>query len=161
MCILIAELILCGLLSNCDTDKQLSINHITAQSHSCVWHFNPPGAPHFGSLWEAAVCSAKRLDIYTSFYEEMSTVLYRMEAVLNLRPLTFLSIDPHDLDCLSPSHFLIRQPLLAVPPRVNVDTGRTIVNRWKLLDQYHQTFWRRWFNKYLQTLQASTKWSMS
>lgn len=147
-------------------NSQASVDHIATQSHFCVWHFNPPGAPHFGGLWEAAVRSAKRLlfrvmGSHTFSYEEMSTVLCRVEAVLNSRPLAPLSTDPHDLDCLTPGHFLIGQPLLAVPPRVNIDTGRTLVNRWKLLDQCHQSFWRRWSNEYLHTLQTRTKWSTS
>jgi len=131
---------------------------------ACVWHFNPPSAPHFGGLWEAAVRSTKRLlvrvmgtHIFT--YEEFITVLSRVEAVLNSRPLTPASPDPHDLECLTPGHFLIGQPLLAIPPRSNPDSARSLTKRWKLMDQCHQTFWRRWSGEYLTTLQGRSKWT--
>lgn len=130
----------------------------------CHWHFNPPSAPHFGGLWEAAVRSTKRLLIrvigtHVFTYEEFTTVLARVEAVLNSRPITPASTDPHDLDCLTPGHFLIGQPMLAVPPRSAPDTVRNLSNRWKLLDQCHQAFWRRWSAEYLTTLQARAKWT--
>lgn len=93
---------------------------------SCQWPYNPPGSPHFGGLWEAAVRSTKSLLFWTMgthifTYEELSKLLTRIEAVLNSRPLTPLTADPSDLDYLSPGHFLIGQPLLAVPPRVPWD----------------------------------------
>lgn len=139
------------------------ISVANARAH-CHWHFNPPGAPHFGGLWEAAVRSTKRLlarvigtHIFT--YEEFTTVLNRIEAVLNSRPLTPASNDPHDLDCLTPGHFLIGQPLIAVPPRSSSDSTRDLSNRWKLLDQCHQVFWRRWTAEYLTTLQERSKWT--
>ncbi|KAL4141360.1 hypothetical protein QTP88_004012 [Uroleucon formosanum] len=116
---------------------------------TCDWHFNLPSAPHFDGLWEAAVRSTKRLlvrvignHIFT--YEEFSTILVRVEAILNSRPLTPVSTDPHDHDCLTPGHFLIGQPLLAVPPRSDAVSVCDMSNRWKLLDQCHQAFWRRW-----------------
>ena len=55
------------------------------------WLFNPPGAPHFVGLWEAAMHSMKkhlkrrigeRKLTFTQFY----TLLCRIEAVLNSRP---------------------------------------------------------------------------
>ncbi|XP_025406837.1 uncharacterized protein LOC112680837 [Sipha flava] len=130
------------------------------------WNFNPPGAPHFGGLWETAVRSAKRLMVriigaHILSYEELTTVFTRIEAVLNSRPITPLSTDPHDFEALTPGHFLIGQPLLAVPPKTPFNAKMNIINRWKLLDQCHQAFWRRWSSEYLTTLQARSKWTSS
>lgn len=122
----------------------------------CQWHFNPPSAPHFGGLWEAAVRSTKRLLIcsigtHVFTYEEFSTLLTHVEAILNSQPLTPMSTDPHDLDYLTPGHFLIDRPLLAIPPRLGPESIRNLVKRWKLLDQCHQAFWRQWSAKYFTT----------
>lgn len=108
--------------------------------------------------------SAKRLMLrimgnHTFTYEEFSTILCRVEAVLNSRPIIPASTDPHDFECLTPGHFLICQPLLALPPRVPETPERTLTDRWKLLDHCHQNFWRRWSTEYLHTLQERGKWS--
>lgn len=89
--------------------------HVLAAAKMCSWHFNPPSAPHFGGLWEVAVRSAKTLLTRTVgsqrlTLEEMCTVLCRVEAALNSRPLVPLSSDPRDLECLTPGHFIIGQP---------------------------------------------------
>lgn len=46
---------------------------------------------------------------------ELTTLVVRFEGVLNSRPLQPLSCDPNDLEALTPGHFLIGQPLLAMP----------------------------------------------
>lgn len=153
-----------------DKQLQLLINSpegqrvISETRTSCQWHFNPPSAPHFGGLWEAAVRSTKRLLFRTMgthvlTYEEFTTLLTRIEAVLNSRPLAPLTTDPTDLEYLSPGHFLIGQPLLAVPPRVSFESRVNLTQRWKLLDQCHQAFWRRWSTEYLTSLQGRSKWT--
>ncbi|CAI6362474.1 unnamed protein product [Macrosiphum euphorbiae] len=131
---------------------------------ACEWHFNPPGAPHFGGIWEAAVKSAKSLlvramnsQIWT--LEEFSTVLCRVEAALNSRPLIPASSDPNDLECLTPGHFLIGRPLLSIPEPVSTSAQVGLRTRWKLLQQSFQFFWRRWSREYLNTLQARGRWT--
>ncbi|XP_023245071.1 uncharacterized protein LOC111642822 [Copidosoma floridanum] len=88
----------------------------TLASQGVFWQFIPPGAPHFGGLWEAAVKLTKShpcrvLGSRHLTYKEFSTVLVGIKAVLNSRPLTPLSGDPSDLKVLTPGHFLIGAPV--------------------------------------------------
>ena len=62
------------------------------------WSFNPPAAPHFGGKWEAAVKSVKyhlrrTIGDTALTYEELTTLLVQIEAVLNSKPLQPLSDD--------------------------------------------------------------------
>lgn len=146
------------LVNHPDNQGRLSAN---IQS---VWHFNPPGAPHFGGLWEAAVKSAKSIMVrimgeHTFTLEEFNTILCRVEAILNSRPLIPNSTDPNEVDYLSPGYFLIGQPLLAVPEEPIAPSQISLRNRWKLINQCAQAFWRRWRDEYLQTLQTRGCWT--
>ncbi|KMQ88221.1 hypothetical protein RF55_12324 [Lasius niger] len=63
------------------------------------WRFIPPGAPHFGGLWEAGVKAVKYhlrrvIGDASLTYEEMATLLTQIEAYLNSRPLYALSSNP-------------------------------------------------------------------
>ena len=67
-----------------------------AEQRGTEWVTIPPRAPHFGGIWEAAVKSMKhhlRRVVGTQIlhYEELSTILCQIEAVLNSRPLVPLS----------------------------------------------------------------------
>lgn len=84
------------------------------------WRFNPPAAPHFGCLWEAAVKATKHhlrrvIGDATLTFEEMSTLLSQIEVCLNSRPLSALTDDPEDVTALTPGHLLIGAPLTALP----------------------------------------------
>jgi hypothetical protein len=84
-----------------------------------------------------------------------------VEAALNSRPLVPVSSDPNDLECLTPGHFLIGRPLLAIPESNVSDAQRSVQTRWKLIQQSFRSFWRRWSQEYLNTLQAHEKWVKS
>lgn len=128
------------------------------------WRFIPPRSPHFGGLWEASVKSMKHLVQKTLgearlTYEELYTVLTRAEACLNSRPVTPMSSDPNDLSVLTPGHFLIGEPLLAVP---EPDLSAIPINRltrWRRVSQYSRYIWQKWSREYLSQLQERKKWA--
>ena len=121
---------------------------------SVDWRFNPPSAPNFGGLWEAAVKSVKNLLkglIHTTShtFEEYCTLLARIEAILNSRPLGRCSTDP-GIQYLTPGDFLIGDPLLSCPEEVFVKET-SCRNRWDQLKRLQQAFWKSWSSEYLQT----------
>ncbi|XP_065362176.1 uncharacterized protein LOC135955746 [Calliphora vicina] len=127
------------------------------------WHFIPPGAPHMGGLWEAGVKSfkmhLKRISHSQSFtFEEFSTMLTRIEACLNSRPLSPQSDNPEDLGVLTPGHFLIGNVLLSPPEPDLSDHSLSYVNRWQKLKILHHHFAQRWKEEYLKELHKRFKW---
>ncbi|XP_029676962.1 uncharacterized protein LOC115243847 [Formica exsecta] len=138
------------------------IAHITS-SQGVRWHFNPPAAPHFGRLWEAAVKSTKHhlrriIGEATLTFEEFSTFLTQVETCLNSRPLHALSDDPDDFTALTPGHFLIGAPLLAVPEPSRTEQRDTHISRWQLVQKMRDHFWQRWSREYLHGLTFRPKW---
>ncbi|XP_075170227.1 uncharacterized protein LOC142242533 [Haematobia irritans] len=109
------------------------------------WHFIPPGAPHMGGLWEAGVKSFKThlKKVSGSFnftFEEFCTLLSKIEACLNSRPISTISDDPADLNPLTPGHFLTGGPILAPPEPTYDNDPESVVNRWQRVKVLHQNF---------------------
>ncbi|XP_055632854.1 uncharacterized protein LOC129773281 [Toxorhynchites rutilus septentrionalis] len=85
-----------------------------------AFKFIPPRSPNFGGLWEAAVKSLKKhfrstLGNVILYLDSFLTLITQIESCLNSRLLTQLSADPNDLEVLTPGHFLVHRPLIAVP----------------------------------------------
>ncbi|XP_011858860.1 PREDICTED: uncharacterized protein LOC105556384 [Vollenhovia emeryi] len=131
-------------LENSDFQNALSTDAVT-------WHFVPPSAPHFGGLWEAAVRSVKYhlrrcIGSHTLTFEELTTVLCRIESCLNSRPLGSVSDNFDDYNALTPGHFLIGGPILAAPQPSVLDHNETRLSRWQHITE---KFWKSWSNDYL------------
>ncbi|XP_058809930.1 uncharacterized protein LOC131675101 [Phymastichus coffea] len=128
-----------------------------------TWRFIPPSAPHFGGLWEAGVKSMKRhlLRIAASrrlTYEEFTTLLVSVEALLNSRPLVPPAGDLGDLEALTPSHFLIGTSSTSyLQPNPSTDKINQH-HHWELVQAMRGHFWDRWSRKYLNTLLQRPKW---
>lgn len=128
------------------------------------WQFIPPAAPHFGGLWEAGVKSVKHhlrrvLGSHTPTFEELNTLLCKIEACLNSRPIAPLTDELESFDALTPGHFLIGAPLKAIPAPSLLDLNDNRLSRWQLMQKMLEQFWKLWSTDYLHTLQQRFKWS--
>jgi len=149
-----------ALFAACSKEGRLIADQLA--SDRIQWRFNPPTAPHFGGLWEAAVKALKQhlrrvLGNATLTFEEMTTLLAQIEACLNSRPLEALTDDPEDITALTPGHFLIGTALNAVPEPSLLLLQENRLSRWQLV-QRMRDFWDRWSREYLHSLTHRPKW---
>ncbi|XP_030746817.1 uncharacterized protein LOC115875489 [Sitophilus oryzae] len=126
-------------------------------------YFIPPRSPHFGGLWESAVKSAKYhlkrvLNDQKLTFEELYTVIIQVEACLNSRPITPVSESADDLEILTPGHFLMGSSPSALPQEDIKGHNPNRLQRYQLLTQFIQSFWKRWQTEYLGNLQQRSKW---
>lgn len=87
----------------------------------------PSRRASYGGLWETGVKSfkthfRKEAGAFKFTFEELSTLLARIEAYLNSRPLSPMSEDPSELAVLTPGHFLFGSPILA-PAEPSIDSN--------------------------------------
>ncbi|GFX20096.1 DUF5641 domain-containing protein [Trichonephila clavipes] len=154
-----------GKMKNLDSKGKYHVPPLTTyERRQAKWHFSPPVSPHFGGLWEAGVKSIKyhlrRVIGNTNLtFEEFSTLLTQVEAILNSRPLVSLDCDndPDSLNILTPSHFLIGEVITSSPEHTN-DDKLSLRSRWDIVQKMKLGFWRKWKMDYLSNLQNRTKW---
>jgi hypothetical protein len=130
-----------------------------ATNNKICWKFNPPGAPHWGGVFESMVkCAKHALQSIMSpgeiDDEELETLFCGVESLLNSRPLTYQSDDPHDANPLTPSHFLTGLIGGQYAPEVHGDAKFNLRVQCLL-----NSFWIRWMKEILPTLQPRRKWN--
>lgn len=139
------------------------VNYLQVQS--IQWHFNVPNAPHHGGLWEAAVKSTKfhlkrmgGAHLFT--FEELATLLAKIAACLNSRPLTPISNDPTDVQTLTPGHFLTGQTVMSpYEELLREDVPMNRLTAWERIQKLQQEYWNRWTQEYIGEQQRRNKWA--
>jgi len=114
-------------------------------------------------LWEAAVKSAKSLLLKTTAaatltYEELTTVLVEIEAILNSRPIAPTD-NLNDGKALTPGHLLIGQAMIAMPDVTHSSEKHTYAKRWQLISHLKGQFWTSFRKDFMSELQSRVKWA--
>ena len=130
---------------------------------SVQWHFIPPNAPYFGGAWERLVKSTKSalkniLKEQCVTESVLRTALVEVEDVINSRPLTHNSTDPHDYTALTPNHFLRFDGAAHVPPVNSHSSDRDSRRRWRQSQALSDHLWKKWLTEYLPSLTVRNKW---
>ncbi|GFU35128.1 integrase catalytic domain-containing protein [Trichonephila clavipes] len=129
------------------------------------WNFIPPASPHFGGMREANIKSMKRILLSVAKlaimnFEELTTFVTQIEAVLNSRPLPPLSSTPNDFNTLTPGHFLTNCAISSFPEPYTASDFLSYHSMWKLIQSLRNKFWSRWSTEYITRLQTRAKWSV-
>ncbi|XP_068222096.1 uncharacterized protein [Palaemon carinicauda] len=136
----------------------------------CKWKFIPARAPWFGAIWERLIgllktCLKKVIGQTFLSFSELSCVVTELEAIINDRPLSYISGDLDQLDILTPNHLILGRRLRSFPREVidwedetkgplyggNKDVGKRFLYIIKKCDD----LWKRWEREYLTSLRET------
>ena len=103
-------------------------------------------------------CSKKVLKNARLSYDELTTILIEVEAVLNSRPVAHVEAESIE-EALTPSHLLLgrqihalQDPIISTTP---VSNANTLTIRLRYLTKLSSHFWNRWSRGYLLSLLRS------
>jgi len=122
------------------------------------WRFNPPSAPWWGGWWERLIGSVKRVmrRVFTNrrlTREEIATSLCDIEAVINSRPLTYVSEDAGELMSLTPQHFMSDSVNMVVSDLDEVE-DQFLKRRFRYRQNLRRELRERFRAEYLANLKA-------
>lgn len=134
-----------------------------------TWKFIAERAAWWGGFWERLVrsvkiCLKRVLGKASLNFEELTTILAEVEAVLNSRPLSYVHSDALEPQPLTPSHFLVGKRLTSLPPKtvcspaqVTTANSEELGRRWKYRQRLLTSFWNSWRRDYLMDLKSAHK----
>jgi len=137
----------------------------------CKWKFIPSRAPWFGGFYERLIGMTKTslrkaLGRIIMSDEELQTIMCRVEAHLNDRPLTYVSDQPDDSLALTPSMLIQGYRYDSLPEPVldpDEDDDPTVMDTIHLTRRQQrnqrvlQTFWTQWQKEYLLMLRQPSR----
>lgn len=128
-----------------------------------IWNFNPPTASHMGGAWERLVRSvratAEAVMRSKPSDEVLRAALMEAETIINMRPLTYVPVDPDNPEALTPNHFLLGHSSGQKGDVRGEVTGTLLRKSWLNSQRLANQFWIRWIKEYLPTITRRTKWT--
>lgn len=127
-------------------------------THRIRWKFIVERAPWWGGFWERLIRSIKNvLKVVVGraklTFEQLRTILAEAEAMVNARPLTYLSSEPINTTALTPAHFLLSR--YGTPKVSEGETGFCDIQKlWKQRMRYTAMLRNRWRSEYMQLLRS-------
>ena len=130
------------------------------------WIFNPPHSSHMGGVWERMIGVTRRildsmlLDTSKNplTHEVLTTFMAEACAIINARPIVPVSTDPQSPFVLSPAALLTQKTNHTTTFAENLEIRDMYRAQWKGVQVMANTFWQRWKDEYLSTLQKRRKW---
>ncbi len=154
---------ICKLKRAPEVCNYLSSNRIT-------WRFITERAPWWGGFWKRLVRSVKRplkkiIGRSSLTYDELNTILTEVEALINLRPITYIYDDDESISYpLCPSHLIYGHRITPMPTSEHyevVSTYHSLTKRSRHQRKLLQQFTKQWEREYLQNLREQTTNSSS
>ncbi|XP_065915698.1 uncharacterized protein [Dysidea avara] len=136
-----------------------------------MWRFIPKRAPWYGGFWERLIGLTKTalkkvLGRTFATLSSLQTLIVEVEAILNDRPLTYVSPDERDPEPLTPAHLLYGRRITSLlHPMVEDDelddpsygTESDLKKRANAQALILKHFWKRWKLEYLTSLREFHK----
>ena len=130
------------------------------------WKWITEYSPWKGGFYERMVGIAKRackkaLGKCAVSKEQMRTLLIKVEAVMNTRPLVYVGDDINSGEALTPAHFLGTNCKLGLPDAENEGYSPSelssdhLIESWRRGQTHLNNFWKIWSNEYLQSLREA------
>ena len=127
---------------------------------------HPKCAPWYGGFWEWLIrltkASFKKVlgRLYVSLLD-LQTIIVEIKAILDDRPLTYVSPDLKDPEPLTPSHLLYGRRIVSLPHPItegdeisdpDYGSDSEVKGRARTITVLLNNFWRRWRTEYLTSL---------
>ena len=147
--------------------------HDALKVQGTTWRFIPKRAPWYGGFWERLIGLTKstlKKVLGRTFVSLVSlqTIIVEIEAVINDRPLTYVSSDMCDPQPLTSAHLLYGRRIISLPyPKMDKDEiddptycdtlGKTMRILFSRQAQIFEHFQNRWRQEYLTSLREYHK----
>ncbi|XP_064469621.1 uncharacterized protein LOC135384345 [Ornithodoros turicata] len=134
-----------------------------ATQHRIQWRFIVERAPWWGGWWERLIGTVKAalrrcLGRSRLTFEQLTTALCDVEALVNSRPLTHVASDVEELVPLTPSHFLIGKRAISLPGEhaaISQPDAEDLRHNFREMLKAKELFWKRWRYEYLLQLRSA------